>query len=316
MKKEYIIIIVIVVVVIVIALIAGGYIFYKRDHDEKYNKGCGACGSNIEEFKHESSYESDARVRDATFPIKNFLKVPAIVVVGDTTIAVIPPYGRIDVPMSEIDRRFKQGFLIKVYTLNDKNEKSLYSSSLLATPKGTMINELNIGMITSRWVGADSDYNIGKPGLNAVQGLPWIKIHNLTDQYLSLNENINISPNGILRYTGRDHFGVRLGTVFKDMSGTHPDFIFTVPATDVYYGVVSDVEQTLFGGFQLTPTFVHGGYEPQFLLEEGYLSGPADGNIPIGFLPIEGKTIQSVDRWGQIPTEFNMEYPVGPPVGL
>ena len=74
-----------------------------------------------------------------------------------------------------------------------------------------------------------------------------------TDNTIRLNENMNISSNGTLRYSGRDAFGVRLGTVFEDQDHIFPDFIFTVPATDIYYGVTSDIEQPLFGGSQLSP---------------------------------------------------------------
>ena len=171
-------------------------------------------------------------------------------------------------------------------------------------------------MVTSRWVGADADYNIGKPGLNAVQGLPWIKIHNRTQYPLSINNNINISPGGVLRYTGRDHFGVRLGTLFQDQDKIFKDFIFTIPATDVYYGVVSDIQQPLFGGWQMTPEFDDDPNEPQYLLEEGFMGGPAYPTMPYGLLYSEGPEVPPQDRWGRNVSQFNLDHPVGPPVEL
>ena len=216
-----------------------------------------------------------------------------------------------------IEKHLKSGSRFRIYTFDESKpgkEPEFYSEYKINTPEGTTIKNLHIGMITSRWVGADGDFNIGKPGLNAVQGLPWIKIHNFTDRPIALNNNINISPGGTLRYSGRDHFGVRLGTVFKDQDGIFPDYIFTVPATDVYYGIVSDIQQPLFGGFQLTPEFNDDSDEPQYLLESGWMGGPGWGHIPYGFLPISGKKVPPQDRWGVHATVSEIESPVGPPV--
>ena len=219
--------------------------------------------------------------------------------------------------MKSIERNLTMDSLFRVYTFDETKPglgEEFYSEYRLDVPEGTTIKNLHVGMITSRWVGADSDFNIGKPGLNAVQGLPWIKIHNMTSRPIALNNNINISPGGTLRYSGRDNFGVRLGTVFKDQDGVFPDYIFTVPATDVYYGVVSDIQQPLFGGFQLTPEFNDDPDEPQYLLESGWMGGPAWGHIPYGLLPIEGPGVTPQDRWGIPATPSQVESPVGPPV--
>ena len=255
------------------------------------------------------------------FYVYNYLLKPVRVVVeepsGKETILIsrLKPKTKHGLRISTIEKYLTNKNIIQVFILegDDEQEPKHYASYNFDTPDNTTVKALHIGMITSRWVGADADYNIGKPGLNAVQGLPWIKIHNTTNQMLSLNNNINISPGGILRYTGRDHFGVRLGTIFKDVDGRFPEFIFTVPATDVYYGVVSDLQQSLFGGFQLTPDFVDGSDEPQYLLEEGWMGGPAYSKIPLGYLPIEGPIVPPTDRWGQPATKEQLETPVGPP---
>lgn len=231
--------------------------------------------------------------------------------------------------LSKLKARQRKGFKLKemishllvgnkleVSVITKSGEKKVFGTYRMNVPENTAIKMLHIGMITSRWVGADSDYNIGKPGLNAVQGMPWIKIHNMTDYPLAINNNINISPGGTLRYTGRDHFGVRLGTVFKDQDGIFPDFIFTIPATDVYYGITSDIQQSLFGGFQLTPEFHADSDEPQFLLENGWMGGPATPKIPAGFLPIEGPEVPPQNRWGESATAENLQHPVGPPLEL
>lgn len=219
--------------------------------------------------------------------------------------------GKEEVLENKIPGNSKRGFKLKTIKkyFVPHNEIIVYIHTSLGlkrfgkyvfmTPKDTVIKALHVGMITSRWVGADADYNIAKPGLNAVQGLPWIKIWNTTDLTLSLNNNIDISPGGLMRYPGRDHFGVRLGTVFKDQNNIFPDFIFTIPATDVYYGIVSDLQQPLFGGFQLTPFFHHDEEEPQYLLENGWFYGKAEGKIPYGYIPKNGPPTPPTNRWGE-----------------
>ena len=232
----------------------------------------------------------------------------------------ISPHSKQGFSMETIEKYLIKGNKLVIYTFVDGKPglgEDLYSTYEFEIPPDTTVKMLHVGMITARWMGADADYNIGKPGLNAVQGMPWIKIHNTTDFYIALNNNINISPGGTLRYTGRDHFGVRLGTVFKDQSGTFPDYIFTVPATDVYYGVVSDIQQPLFGGFQLTPDFNDDPTEPQYLLEEGWMGGPATSKIPAGLLPIEGPAVLPQNRWGEVITDSGqLITPVGPPLEL
>lgn len=265
---------------------------------------------------------------DDVFPIYNYLnksiRLKVIWTNGDQSgeypLAVIPPRSVKTFPLDKIQAYLTSGMKIDIYTF-DRSKPGIpdryYSSYKMNVPEDTTIKMLHIGMITSRWVGADGDFNIGKPGMTAVQGMPWIKIHNYTNYPLAINENINISPGGILRYAGRDFYGVRLGTVFKDQDGIFPDYIFTIPATDVYYGVVSDIQQPLFGGFQLTPEFNEDPNEPQWLLEEGWMGGgETNPQIPYGFLPIEGPDVPPLNRWGQPVSEFNIKHPVGPEVEL
>jgi len=236
------------------------------------------------------------------------------------TLATIHPKKRKGFLMKDIEKYLIRGSRFRVYVYDQLRPglgEKLFSTYEMEVPEGKTIKVLHVGMITSKWVGSDSDYTIGQPGLNAVQGLPWIKMHNMTDMPIALNNNINISANGTLRYSGRDAFGVRLGTIFKDQDGIFQDFIFTVPATDVYYGVTSDIQQPLFGGFQLSPLFDDDPDEPQYLLQEKWMGGPAYPKIPYGFLPIEGpQDLPYRDRWNQPVSEYNIKNPVGPPVEL
>lgn len=153
-------------------------------------------------------------------------------------------------------------------------------------------NELHVGMITSRWVGANPDFN-NMPG-NAIQGMPYIRIHNKGSCVLSLNGGCIIIPPGQSRkFIGRDHFGVRLGTEFEDDSGLYNKFILTMRATDLYYGIVGGMPQALFSGWQVSHKFkeISDGY--RFRLEEG-ISGYGKGNISPGYVP----SLEKLKEWG------------------
>jgi len=217
-------------------------------------------------------------------------------------IEAIPARQRRGLKMSTVIKHFRDGASFRIYILNVPGESQPvhFSDYSLDLPQGATIRALHVGMVTSRWVGATQDYKF-IPALNAVQGRPWIKIHNRTALNLHINEGIDISPYGILRYSGRDHFGVRIGTIFTDQQGIFPPWKFTTPATDVYWGVVSDLQQPLFGGWQIDSEFDDEADNPQWLLENGWYGGPAHGNISPGFIPKDGPPTAPLDRWGQLP---------------
>lgn len=286
-SKEFILLLGLLIVLVICLVIRGGL--------GKKCQNVSKCETRQEIIKE--NYDGN------DFYIYNYLNKPIRVESGkgDVIVAHIGARQSKGLKFSFISKYFLDDHKFNVYLLNNVNgveEKALFSEYKFDLPEGETIKHLHVGMVTARWVGATQD-STAIPGLNAVQGRPWIKIHNLTDRTLSLNNNIDISPNGVLRYSGRDHFGVRLGTVFKDQDGVFPTFIFDTPATDLYYGVTSDLQQPLFGGFQLDAFFKHSAEEPQFLLEKGWMGGPAHGNIPLGFLPIEGPAVSPADRWGQ-----------------
>ena len=111
------------------------------------------------------------------------------------------------------------------------------------------VSEIHIGQITTRFSGGTWDDQMVVAS-NAVQGRPYIRIHNPTMIPLRLNNNILVEPNSVLFYTGRHHFGVPLGLVLKDVDGLYPRLQLTKPITDIYYGIVSDTPQPIYGGWQ------------------------------------------------------------------
>lgn len=231
--------------------------------------------------------------------------------------------------MSTMARVFANGTLLKVYV---HNMVDAHKRDWTTTPSKTLFGEYNlvmeelrslkafhVGMITSRWISMSTAYQMAMNGLNNVQGVPWVIIHNEGNSPLRLNWNIVVAPHSSIRYKGRDHFGVRLGTVFTDQDHLYPQFIFTIPATDIYYGITSDTEQSLFGGYQETKTFDPVNDGIIFPLQMGWQGGPATPSIPFGYIPQMGKRREeAVDRWGQSVNvnaiESLLENPVGTPV--
>lgn len=221
----------------------------------------------------------------------------------------IPAGGKVKLNKAQIDHYMRRGHHVKAYVKDVRRpgrlpQEELYADNVFSLlPKDKTIKSLNIGMITSRWVQTNAMDTNNWVLPNAVQGLPWIKIHNFTDRYIALNNNINMAPRSTLRYSGAHNFGVPLGTIFHDPLGIHPDYQYTVPNTDIYYGVVSDVQQPLNGGWQMDKIFQDDNFQPQWSLENGWSGGPAKGNIPIGYLPRSGPPVPDVDEWGEILSE-------------
>lgn len=254
------------------------------------------------------------------FYIYNYLKKPVRVEVlpskdwGMTTtkpktlIESIPAGGRVGISQEDVVEYIRKGHVFKFYvkgildpSKDDQSDELFSVYTLSRVPTDKTIRSLHIGMVTSRWVQTSSRDVSTWAYPEAIQAYPWLKIHNMTGRYLNLNNNIDISPHGTLRYTGRHHFGVSLGTIFKDQDGLFPDYKYKVPATDLYYGVISDIDQSLYGGYQMDSVFQDDPpQEPVFLLNNGWVGGPAKGNIPNGYIPREGPPTPLVDRWGKL----------------
>lgn len=215
---------------------------------------------------------------------------------------VIPPRSTKHLGREFFSKYFQNQNRVHVHISDDFKPglgEKLYGEFDLDTPDA-FVKFFNIGMITARFVGGSADRSLRPP--NAVDGMMYIKIHNMTNNFVTLNGNINIGPKGKLRYTGRDHFGVRLGTVFKDTDGIHQDYILTGRFTDIYYGVTSDVLQPLSGGFQLFDEYDDEPMGLRYPLEfgdPGMGGGPAKGGIDPSYLPYLGPEVPPMDRWGQ-----------------
>ncbi len=224
----------------------------------------------------------------------------------ETLVENIPAGESVKINKAQVDYYMRQGHHVKVYVKDIQRPGKIPQEELFADdvfsrlPKNETIKGFHIGMITNRWVSTSSDDSSNWVLPNAIQSQPWIKIHNHTDRYIALNNNINISPRGQLRYSGRHNFGVPLGTIFVDQDGIFPDYQYTVPNTDIYYGVISDVQQPLNGGYQMDSVFLDNSFLPQWSFQNGWVGGPANPGIPLGFLPRNGPPVPDVNEWGEV----------------
>jgi hypothetical protein len=231
--------------------------------------------------------------RMSSFKVYNYLRVPIRVAARITTsqtpipLTDVSPRGTSFVPRKLIDSYFKDGTQIRIYTLQTTGDGAkiqgeaktdLYAISELDTAalkrdgvKTGTIKALHIGQTTSRVLAGKQNSGLVTSS-NAVQGVPYVDIHNLTDQQLCLTTGVSaltIPPHGFVRYKGGDHFGVNLGTIFYDTAHKYVPFQILQPITDLYYGLISDLQNPLFGGFQMS--FDDSPDEPTFLLENGWM---------------------------------------------
>ncbi len=128
-----------------------------------------------------------------------------------------------------------------------------FADYVINTDEDERIKALHIGMITTRFIGSTDGLRMSTTSNNAVGGNATLKIHNVTNMLLRLNDgDITIAPHSTFRYLGYLNQGVTLGTIFTDDDKLYADYQYLKPYSDLYYGVVSDLRQPLDGCWQLT----------------------------------------------------------------
>lgn len=267
--------------------------------------------------------DSPLNVSDLKFRFVNYLRRPVKIRVmldsqrfydmkmdGGST--VVPGLSEATVPFMTVARLFSNQRKFQIL-VDNVNSWDIYDElQINLDGYNYRMTELHIGMVTSRWVSADNDSTAVMPG--AIQGRPYVRIHNMTRRMLSLNGgSIKLQPAGILLYMGADHYGVKLGTVFRDDNSLLQNFSYDVPATDIYFGVTSHIEQGKYSGFQPSNYFrEQAELDYNYSLELGYQDGPAPGlmnyaKVPLGIpVNLTPKGISSymaqfekMDRWGR-----------------
>jgi hypothetical protein len=318
-----VILLVIITIVIVVIFVEKDKNRKKNILQEKYKRGDTSVASGVASGV---ASDSDKLIRDGTFfyihnHLKKTIRVKCIIYENPdnevTPKSLDSMEFKFDIPplsKKGLSEEFAKiifatpkgvdGTKVKAYTLDVgltpayPSVEQFFAEYKMKTPGGTMIKELHIGMVTSKVLG--ERYNQDVIAVGSAQGRGRVHIHNLTDRKLRLNYNIIIPPHDTLIYYGQNYIGVNLGTIFKDQDGLYEDFNYKMPATDIIYGLSSDVEFGKFAGFENDIRgLLNIPHEPMWLLAEGYLSGPAFSRIDPFFIPTEGKPISPVDQWGR-----------------
>lgn len=192
------------------------------------------------------------------FRIYNYLPRHAIrvsVVVGDTTtqlVSSISPDSVGHLTRDQVVSYLVGGNVLRFDVIDpDTGVAHHFTDYMIDTSRDERIKNLHVGMVTTRYIGGSMDsLNMVTPHANAGLGSAWLVIHNPTYIPLRLNDDIIVQPHSTFRYLGYLHEGVTMGTYFKDPSGLYPTFQYLRPHNHLYYGVVSDIRQPLYGCWQ------------------------------------------------------------------
>ncbi len=171
-------------------------------------------------------------------------------------LATVKPLKTEGLTKQQVSKFLKPGNVLKFYVVKN-GKKHHYSDYVVNTRQDERIKNLHVGMITTRFVGRTTDnLNLATTAANAGSGSAWVVIHNVTALPLSLNNGeIKVEPHSTFRYLGYFNSGVTLGTYFKDDDEIYPDFQYLQPHSDLYYGIISDLQQPLQGCFQYGEDF-------------------------------------------------------------
>lgn len=150
--------------------------------------------------------------------------------------------------------------LLKVY---DDTDTLLCKDAIHGTSRS-----LHIGLVSSRIINQLSLQQSIHGGVSHVY------LHNMLDIEIIVN-GVRVPANTRRAYSGlNDHQGVMLGTIFTAKPGYGSDgtrsintiscnktlfepFKLKVPATDIYFGITSHINQPKFGGVQTSEDFQH-----------------------------------------------------------
>jgi hypothetical protein len=135
----------------------------------------------------------------------------------------------------------------KVTIVKSEGTTGIIGESTMNIPEGKTIKALHCGMVSGQ-----SDISILADITKSPLGtaLPRLRIVNLGSRTLNLTTTggnlLTIPPAKSLLYWGEYENGIHMGVTFKDVDGILPDFTLTKPITDLYLGIISDIEIPLY----------------------------------------------------------------------
>ena len=228
-------------------------VYYCKNDDKMY----AAPRVNTEPYSLELNKEK--------FYVYNYYKVPITVLVdvlpkdadGSTSKAQITlvdkiPSGKYKAVSQDKWKHLVQKSKIRVVYEHDK----AIGESTLNLPLGKTIKALHCGMVSGH-----SDVailaDITKSPLGTA--LPRLRIVNVTPRTINLTTTggnlLTIPPAKSLLYWGEYENGIHMGVTFKDVNGILPDYTLTKPITDLFLGIISDIEIPLYRAAKIGGAF-------------------------------------------------------------
>jgi len=110
------------------------------------------------------------------------------------------------------------------------------------------VPELHLGQVSSRII--NKHWVNGEQNALGNQGLKRLTLHNQTNLPIQFDNHLVIPPRETAHWSGRERYGVPIGTTFTAVDGLYPPFVVDRPITDIYYGLATTVEQPKHGGQQ------------------------------------------------------------------
>ena len=228
---------------------------------------------NIEQFSVTTHWSNPPRNFQPgnDFYIYNYYKVPITVKVVPKTPknSIIPP--RIITVVENVEAGKRKGvkiddvinyitngatILVETYSNNNFVGTVILGKTIMTIPPNTSIRALHCGMVTAHDDFSDSSL-LSKSPLGTA--LSHVRLINLTPRYLTLtttgSNKIIIPPNKSYLYRGQYENGVAMGTLFRDVDKYLPDYELTLPVTDIFMGLISDLDIPLYRGSKLSGAY-------------------------------------------------------------
>jgi hypothetical protein len=138
----------------------------------------------------------------------------------------------------------------------DSNTKLPIGKSTTTIPKGKTIKALHCGM-NSGHSAIEMSSDITKSPLGTA--LPRLRIVNVTPRTVNLTTTggniLTIPASKSLLYFGEYENGIPMGVTFRDIDGILPDYNLKIPITDLFLGVISDIEIPLYRNSKIGQAF-------------------------------------------------------------
>ena len=154
------------------------------------------------------------------------------------------------------DNRWKTITDNKKIAIYESKTNELIGESIMTIPQGKTIKALHCGMNSGHTDIAITG-DITKSPLGTA--LPRLRIVNVTPRTINLTttggNKLTIPAAKSLLYFGEYENGIPMGVTFKDIDGILPDYNLKIPLTDLFLGIISDIEIPLYRNSKIGGAF-------------------------------------------------------------